>query len=574
MNNWAELFSPIIMDRGMGYYQNGAVRVRENTTSKIVADVMGTESYRVGIAFNGSLIESMDCECPYALDGNHCKHMAAVMLWRENHAPVQHAERPVTDTDATQLLADTNVQTMRVFLTNQFKRDPHLFELFKQYATSTELPADEMRRYRQQIDAIMQRHEDSYSQMDDDYDEYQDYYDRPYGRRDEGPFKELQDYIGDTISSLIASHHVIEATRLVDYIAEQAGPWEPESTSDSFDVLMRTITTAWTRLLAQKENDVTQTLFDWLQVQLVQTHDVNAEYWRTLRHFWLTNFKDSRFVQAKDALTVKKVDQNDSDNPMTGEVWARVWLTLAQTLGKKEQSIIEFCQNHIQLDAVRQYYVDLLVQKGDLDTAEKVLRGGKQRPDDGHFAMHQREEYSVQLKDLYQQTHNIPAYRHELQELVTQYDAYSEKRIRYYKELKSAYSPIEWRVVREKLFAAVSSPDLLAHFYLIEDMYDRLLQIAMQQRNSNMLHRFEAPLLTHYPEIVLAEYQKELSAAVRFPTKRTHYARVARTLRDLQAYPQARQFVSNLVQKWRREYSNRPAMMAELAIIHDASKKI
>ena len=43
------------------------------------AVVSGSEDYSVEIVIENGKVLSMVCDCPYAEDGNNCKHMAAVL---------------------------------------------------------------------------------------------------------------------------------------------------------------------------------------------------------------------------------------------------------------------------------------------------------------------------------------------------------------------------------------------------------------------------------------------------------------------------------------------------------------
>jgi len=78
--NWENLFAPIILERGYDYYIHRNVTSIKRTESKVRAIVSGSEDYSVYIVFDGDRIEEMDCTCPYADDGNRCKHMAAVLF--------------------------------------------------------------------------------------------------------------------------------------------------------------------------------------------------------------------------------------------------------------------------------------------------------------------------------------------------------------------------------------------------------------------------------------------------------------------------------------------------------------
>ena len=79
MNNWRDLFQDHILARGEMYYYDGAVLELHKTEHGYRAVVEGTEDYEVEIEIEEGEVCEMYCSCPYAEDGSHCKHMAAVL---------------------------------------------------------------------------------------------------------------------------------------------------------------------------------------------------------------------------------------------------------------------------------------------------------------------------------------------------------------------------------------------------------------------------------------------------------------------------------------------------------------
>ena len=80
MKLWKDWFQPHILERGRVYFEEGRVSELERTEDGYVAIVEGTEEYEVEILLEGDSVEDMLCDCPYAEDGNTCKHMAAVLF--------------------------------------------------------------------------------------------------------------------------------------------------------------------------------------------------------------------------------------------------------------------------------------------------------------------------------------------------------------------------------------------------------------------------------------------------------------------------------------------------------------
>ena len=79
MLQWQHLFSTAILQQGREYYKKNKVRSLIQDGDLYYASVEGTEEYEVQIRIQGNTVEWMTCECPYAQDGNRCKHMAATL---------------------------------------------------------------------------------------------------------------------------------------------------------------------------------------------------------------------------------------------------------------------------------------------------------------------------------------------------------------------------------------------------------------------------------------------------------------------------------------------------------------
>ena len=78
IKSWQRLFAPQILSRGQEYYDAELVNICRAEETEIEATVEGTERYHVEIYLRRGQVMEMDCDCPYASDGNNCKHMAAV----------------------------------------------------------------------------------------------------------------------------------------------------------------------------------------------------------------------------------------------------------------------------------------------------------------------------------------------------------------------------------------------------------------------------------------------------------------------------------------------------------------
>lgn len=76
---WDYLFSKQILERGRQYFQGGCVKELMHRGATYQAKVLGTEVYHLEVYLSDRVHPRMYCDCPYAEDGGHCKHMAAVL---------------------------------------------------------------------------------------------------------------------------------------------------------------------------------------------------------------------------------------------------------------------------------------------------------------------------------------------------------------------------------------------------------------------------------------------------------------------------------------------------------------
>ncbi|MBR6028179.1 MAG: SWIM zinc finger family protein [Clostridia bacterium] len=87
MLNWAENFEGRILGRGRRVADEGSVAWLRHSPAGWEAMVVGTELYSVRVRLMRGRAAGMECSCPYAGDGKHCKHMAAVFFAMEEQWP-------------------------------------------------------------------------------------------------------------------------------------------------------------------------------------------------------------------------------------------------------------------------------------------------------------------------------------------------------------------------------------------------------------------------------------------------------------------------------------------------------
>ncbi|GGP17105.1 SWIM zinc finger family protein [Oceanobacillus neutriphilus] len=158
--NWQQLFTGQILERGLDYYHRELVQDISIQEDMIEASVYGTEIYDVEIELTDEGVSWMSCDCPHALDGNNCKHMAAVLYYVDSLEPVkkEHTDKGQESKSLVNLVKEADESIVQDFLINILANDEKLLNRFKAALNYTFSPED-LQRYKNQINGIFDRHE-------------------------------------------------------------------------------------------------------------------------------------------------------------------------------------------------------------------------------------------------------------------------------------------------------------------------------------------------------------------------------------------------------------------------------
>ena len=85
----SSFFTDTILERGKKYFeQNRVFSVNQKGDQTYTGIVLGSEAYHTKIIVDDTnqVIDAI-CDCPYAKDGHHCKHEAALYFAIEERLP-------------------------------------------------------------------------------------------------------------------------------------------------------------------------------------------------------------------------------------------------------------------------------------------------------------------------------------------------------------------------------------------------------------------------------------------------------------------------------------------------------
>ena len=78
LSDFEDKINPIIVDRGISYYERGLVKEVSQQGDEFIVVVEGTDAYQVFVELdNKGTILFSDCDCPYD-KGPICKHQVAM----------------------------------------------------------------------------------------------------------------------------------------------------------------------------------------------------------------------------------------------------------------------------------------------------------------------------------------------------------------------------------------------------------------------------------------------------------------------------------------------------------------
>lgn len=561
--NWKKLFEPHILERGYTYYCENAVENLEVSEDFVQADVIGTYDYEVEISLDKGQITDMYCSCPYAEDGSHCKHMAAVLFaWKEGKTQ-EVPETNKEDADLflkahtgkayekktaaiRKLVEEADLSIVKEYLVSALAENEKL--LIRFHNMVREPSAEEsIERYIHQVDAIAHRYLGR--------EQFISYYEA-------GDFiSELEDILEDAVRRMINHKQYSKAFELMNYIFVLIGNVDMDDSDGETGMLADQIYQLWLELLTKVNADEKQEMFRWFTAHLDGSIiDYLEEY---IEQIIMEEFKEKEYVQQKLLFVAEKIKEAEKMNSgwsgsyVIGK-WALVYLSLLE-LQKCDKSEIEnFCRKHWKNSSVRKYYIDKCVKAKEYEAALKTL--------DESMAIDKEfrglvADYSQKKKEIYLLKGDKAAYVNQLWELVLNHEA---GKLETYRELKKQYKPEEWVEKREEIFKKLPKRVRKSEFYKEEKLYDRLLQVVMSSSELYILEEYAGVLKKNYPEQILKKYKEEVGKMAGYAGGRQVYQEIVFLLRKMKKIKGGSKMVEAMVADWKVRYKNRPAMMDEL----------
>ena len=551
--NWQKSYDRKVLDKGYDYYIDDRVENLKLKDNVLTAFVYGNDKYNVRIIFDDDEVFETDCTCPYAEDGNYCKHMAAVLYQWENdfnkgeaHSGNKTSADDVYENSAASLVMAADSEVIKKFLIRILDNNEKLLLQFKNIVLSKVTEID-IKKYKMQIDKIVM----SYSGRDD-YIEYDEAY---------GFCNTISEFLTDAIGAMIDNENYVEAFELTNYVfvtiaevdIDDSGGGTAELASQCYDM--------WYRILDGVNIKDKTLMFKWFTDRLDgSTLDYMEEYIINIvmegfpeqeYHNTLLEFADKNVLEAKNS------SDSWSGRHQYGK-WALYRLSLMESSNCDWDDLERYCTEHWASTEVRKYYVKKCLEKNDYSRAVDVLKESISM-DSGLSGL--VSEYNIKLRDIYKMTGNTEQYREQLWQLVLNQKIGD---LNIYRELKALYPETEWLIQREKVFKTLSQHHSIDDYYKEEGLYDRLLDVAINSSGLYKIDKHFDVLKQDYSAQMLKKYRSELELMAARASDRKRYNEMVSILKKMAVLEGGKDVVNEISRNWRKNYGNRRAMMDEL----------
>ena len=546
IESWKNWFQPHILERGRAYFEEDRVSDLERTEDGCTATVEGTEEYEVEILLDGDSIEDMLCDCPYAEDGNACKHMAAVLFAMaaepsEKRTPAK--KERLTPTGLVEKIPDSQ---LRPLLTELVSADEKLYRaLLLRYG---ETSLDEcMKTLKKELASIGRQ----YAGRDGTIDYYH-----------AGEFSEaIADHIQRQTETLLARNAPVLAFQAGIDALRKYSDYSIDDSDGEYGLIMETMRDMCMDVLAAADETVAEKIFDLLS-DCVKSDREDWFVQDFASQMVFSHFVGKRFDEKKLALTDAQIAALTlaGRKDYSSEYKMKELLTRRFDLMKKlswpKDELDAFLDRYTNYSDIRKLRIQQALDDGKTDEAIRLLYEGKSADCDKPGLV---AEYSEWLMDLYewqgQQDKLIAELEYHVFDL-------SSSGMEMLNRLKKACTPAQWIEYRERYLSGRAYHKL--ELMESEGLWERLMEAVVKSENLSTLDRYEAALKKRYPNEILEAYACILTKEAAAASNRKEYQELARYLKKLRSYPGGAERAAQLAEDWRTRYIRRRAMMEEL----------
>jgi hypothetical protein len=550
-----------ILERGRDYYFGGLVEELEKITdTRWGATVVGSDIYHVWVELSGKEIVEWFCDCPYDW-GPICKHVVAVLYAASQQQTVDEKKnrnsKPRRKSKSQQIddiLNKISFEELQSFIReNALNYNTFTSALLARFADLIEEDPD--KKYKQMIKMFARSGADRHGFIN-----YQSSF---------NVMRSIENLLGNA-ERMLEEENYQESLSIGKAIIEEVSSiiQNMDDSSGSCGYVFKhagyMIIEIYQNFLSKSEKTE---LFDYLfnEYRKKKYHDYG--FASELMDILQILVDD----QQKETKLLSLLEQLIRDAKKEGEaLYLREYLGLKVNLllrmGKEDEAN-EILKRNIQIPDFRKILIDQAVHQKKYRDAEKLVIEGMKQPENNSFYTRNYpwEEEMLRIAELIKDQSKI---RRWSEILFFKRDL----NIDYFKKLKKTFTENEWKNVVEEILRKIRggkkvnqvnyiNVTSLARIYVEENMLDQLLNLLQSNDNDlSLVDKFAPQLQDKYPGEILTVYN---TAVNKFAanTGRDIYQQVVKYLRKMCGIKGGEVMVKSMVDVFRQQYKNRPAIM-------------
>lgn len=557
LGNWQQLFAERIYERGLEYYEGGAVHDIKRTGNKITASVEGSDTYRVMLYIKEEAVYRMTCTCPYAAKGENCKHMAATLLALADN-PLSQAESETNDKERTwkEILQSMSEREVRSFLFRLLEDAPEQQQALVLTYSPGILSKKEMQKLLYQAKRLCRPYQR------DGFVEY---------KQESELYNEVGSYLDRVILPLVKRNCGRDAFTLVNQVVTDLMELDFEESGES---LLELCQESWENIIRSASADEQQEWYSWFEKQLQlcrrkMKYDLDCGYrygpfMRFYESLLLEAFPPIRSFQLRNLVWVDEIleqygqDEEEIHSRFENSVYGAYLvkrIQLMRALSYPTEEIEKYIAGHYNNRVVRDMLIREFFEKGEYEKAIPVLRDSMDQP----FGW----GYEDKLLTAYEAIGDTENYKQELWILINKSYQYNLDTIL---KFKKYCSDEEWKKRIREILRLKTCASIRPAIFAEEKMVDKLWDDIRQMNDMAALARYENVLRPHYEKEILDMYVQYVRILIPDSRHRNQYRNCIQYLKKICQFSGGEKIAQNLAREWKHTYTTRKAMKEELKL--------
>ena len=546
--DWKPLFALRILLRGRDYYESELVKIETMDEKHIEGTVEGTEPYPVKIRLGKDRVTEMTCGCPYAADGNNCKHMAAMLFAADAEKTEKESlsEIFLQSAAAQKATAEKELETAVGALPEE-KARAYLLEAARQHedlrrrilmSGKESVTQETKRRWKTDLAEMTREAADRHGFID---------YRHAYGYT-----HELGSYLSKTIGPLLENRLVTEAFELVCLVFSEAVDQPMDDSDGGLSVLAGRCGEYWEELARAPEADQ-PAMFRWFGKEIRRLKGkVGAEILRTVVY---DLFTDPSVIPEILAMLDREIAGAER-YALEDLVGKRV--LLMERMGASAEEIEAYKRKYWDLPFIRKQKLDQLEADKKWREALELIRTCEKMDAKDVFLL---RDHSARRLRILKTAGTEKAYREALERHVF---TYPQEDLTWIEEYKRTVPPDQWPKALEKLLQSDCIRNVRREFQIREGLLDQMMAEIEKRNNPYELRKYEKVLRKAFPLRVRDLLIRQIDEEMRGASTRSAYAHAVERVKQLYGYPDGRRKAAELAAGWRRDLPRRSAMLEEL----------